>query len=182
VTSIDAFERYQEEHAWTWEHQALLRSRPVAGSAEVAREFERIRAETLKNRVRQESLLADVTSMRKKMRAQLDRSDADTFDLKHGKGGIGDIEFIVQYLVLRNAGSHPAVIHYSDNIRQLGTLAAAAILAEEEVLRLQEIYKAYRLTGHRLALDERPPLVPDLQFAAERAFVSDLWDRTMQSS
>jgi len=180
VTSIDAFERYQEENAWTWEHQALLRARPVAGSAQVAREFERIRAETLRNRVRQESLPEDVASMREKMRGQLDKSNAEFFDLKQGEGGIGDIEFIVQFLVLRNANQHPAVIHYSDNIRQLGTLAAASCLPDDDVLRLQEIYKAYRLRLHRLVLDERPPLVAGTEFADERKFVTRIWSRTLR--
>ena len=180
VTSVLAFERYQEEHAWTWEHQALLRARPVAGSARVAREFERIRAETLKNRVRREDLLEDVIAMRQKMRRQLDRSDSESFDLKQGHGGIGYIEFVVQYLVLRNAGSHPAVIHYSDNIRQLGTLAAASCLPDEDVSHLQEIYKSYRLRLHHLVLDERPPLVPNADFSAEREFVNMIWSRTMQ--
>jgi glutamate-ammonia-ligase adenylyltransferase len=180
VTSVDAFERYQEENAWTWEHQALLRARPVAGSARVAREFERIRADTLKNRVRQESLLEDVTTMRQKMRKQLDRSDAERFDLKQGEGGIGDIEFIVQYLVLRNAKPHPAVIHFPDNIRQLGTLGAASCLAEDDVVRLQEVYKAYRLRLHRLVLDDKPSLVPDTEFRDERKFVTRVWARTLQ--
>lgn len=179
VTSLLAFERYQKENAWTWEHQALLRARPVAGSARVAAEFERIRADTLKNLVRRDSLLADVISMRKKMREQLDRSDAETFDLKQGEGGIGDIEFIVQYLVLKNANQHPAVIHYSDNIRQLGTLAAAGCLPEDEVARLQGVYKAYRLRLHHLVLDAQPPLVAASEFGAEREFVTRLWARTM---
>jgi glutamate-ammonia-ligase adenylyltransferase len=182
VTSVQALERYQEENAWTWEHQALLRARPVAGSAIVAREFERIRAETLRYRVRQESLRDDVTSMRQKMREQLDRSDSAQFDLKQGEGGIADIEFIVQYLVLRSAGAHPAVIHYSDNIRQLGTLAAAACLPASDVLQLQEIYKGFRLRLHRLALDERPPLIPTTEFVAERKFVRTIWGRTMRDT
>jgi glutamate-ammonia-ligase adenylyltransferase len=180
VTRVDAFEHYQEENAWTWEHQALLRARPVAGSARVAREFERVRAETLRYRVHQESLLEDVTSMRQKMRRELDRSDAEHFDLKQGEGGIGDIEFIVQYLVLRNAKLHPAVIHYPDNIRQLGTLGAASCLPGGDVLQLQETYKAYRLRLHRLALDEQAPLVADTEFTGEREFVSGLWARTMR--
>jgi [glutamine synthetase] adenylyltransferase / [glutamine synthetase]-adenylyl-L-tyrosine phosphorylase len=180
ITSLAAFERYQKENAWTWEHQALLRARPVAGSARVAAEFERIRADTLRNQVRQDSLLADVASMRKKMRDQLDRSNEEMFDLKQGAGGIGDIEFIVQYLVLRNAREHPAVIHYSDNIRQLGTLAAAVCLPEEDAVHLQNVYKAYRLRLHHLVLNEQAPLVPAMEFAAEREFVTRVWDRTMR--
>ena len=175
VSTVDGFERYQEDNAWTWEQQALLRSRPVAGSAVIAREFERIRSETLRYRVRREQLLEDVLSMRAKMRKQLDKSSEQQFDLKQGAGGIGDIEFLVQYLVLKNASDHPAVIHYPDNIRQLGTLAAAGCLAESDVVQLQEIYKAYRLCLHRLALDEQPPLVASDEFAAEREFVTRTW-------
>jgi glutamate-ammonia-ligase adenylyltransferase len=179
VSTVDGFERYQEDNAWTWEHQALLRSRPVAGSAVIAREFERIRSETLRYRVRREQLLEDVVSMRAKMRKQLDKSTEQQFDLKQGAGGIGDIEFLVQYLVLKNAGEQPAVIHYPDNIRQLGTLAAAACLAESDVVQLQEIYKAYRLCLHRLALDEQPPLVGGDEFLAEREFVTRTWQREL---
>ncbi len=179
VSTVDGFERYQEDNAWTWEHQALLRSRPVAGSATIAREFERIRSETLRNRVRRDTLQEDVKSMRARMRKQLDKSGEREFDLKQGGGGIGDIEFLVQYLVLKNAESHPAVIHYPDNIRQLGTLGAAGCLDAAEVLRLQEIYKAYRLRLHRLALDERPPLVANDEFGEERKFVAGIWLREL---
>jgi glutamate-ammonia-ligase adenylyltransferase len=180
VTSIEAFERYQDENAWTWEHQALLRSRSVAGSATVAREFERIRTDTLKHRVRRNRLLNDVREMRQKIRGQLDRSDTRRFDLKQGEGGIGDIEFLVQYLVLYNADRHPAVIHYPDNIRQLGTLAAAGCLEESSVLRLQKIYKDYRLRLHRLALDEKEPFAGSNDFVEERAFVMAVWNRIMR--
>jgi glutamate-ammonia-ligase adenylyltransferase len=180
VTGIEAFERYQDENAWTWEHQALLRSRSVAGSATVAREFERIRTDTLKHRVRRNRLLNDVREMRAKIRSQLDRSDTRRFDLKQGEGGIGDIEFLVQYLVLYNADRHPAVIHYPDNIRQLGTLAAAGCLEESSVLRLQKIYKDYRLRLHRLALDEKEPFAGSNDFVEERAFVMAAWHRIMR--
>jgi len=179
VSTVEGFERYQEDNAWTWEHQALLRSRPVAGSAIIAREFERIRSETLRFRVHRDNLLEDVLSMRSKMRKQLDKSSEQQFDLKQGEGGIGDIEFLVQYLVLKYANEQPAVIHYPDNIRQLGTLAAAGCLAETDVVSLQQIYKDYRLCLHRLALDEQPPLVPDAAFPEERKFVVDLWQREL---
>jgi glutamate-ammonia-ligase adenylyltransferase len=178
VTSLDAFERYQEENAWTWEHQALLRARPVAGSALIARQFERVRVDTLTHRVRRDALRADVVAMRRRMRDSLDKSNSAHFDLKQGKGGIGDIEFLVQYLVLANAGEHPAVIHYPDNIRQLGTLAASGCLDEAEANRLQDIYRAYRQRLHRLSLDGRPPLAEAEEFGAERTFVDALWERT----
>ena len=179
VISVEAFERYQENNAWTWEHQALLRSRPVAGSPEIGRSFERIRSQTLRQKVRLNNLAADVCSMRKKMRSQLDQSNDEQFDLKQGRGGIGDIEFLVQFLVLANAGAHPAVIHYPDNIRQLGTLIAAGCLSEGDGERLQEIYKAYRLFMHRLALDGREMVVGDGEFVEERQFVVELWGRVL---
>lgn len=179
VTSVEAFERYQTENAWTWEHQALLRARAVAGSAHVAREFERVRGQTLTARVNRDALEEDVRAMRERMRAELDNSDRERFDLKQGKGGIGDIEFLVQYLVLRNAGEEPAVIHYSDNIRQLGTLGAAGCLDAGDATRLQDVYRAYRTQVHRLLLNERPAFVGADEFAEERAFVTDLWQRLL---
>ena len=175
VSSVEAFEHYQEENAWTWEHQALLRARPVAGSATVARVFEQIRAETLTSRVRAGRLRDDVVSMRQRMRRELDKSGARVFDLKQGEGGIGDIEFIVQYLVLANAGKHRSVIHYTDNIRQLSTLAACHCIDEETALRLQDIYRAYRLRLHHLTLAEEKLLVPDEEFVAERKDVRETW-------
>ena len=175
VTSTEAFERYQEDNAWTWEHQALLRARPVAGSAVVAREFERIRAETLRHRVRRDTLREDVIAMRERMRKELDTSDTDGFDLKNGTGGIGDIEFLVQYLVLENAVTRPAVIHYPDNVRQLATLAAAGCLDTETAFQLQDIYRRYRLELHHLTLNEKKPLVPQADFAGERQAVIAAW-------
>lgn len=179
VVSIEGFERYQDENAWTWEHQALLRSRSVAGSGKVARAFERIRADTLRQRVDRETLLSDVLNMRAKMRKQLDKSSNEQFDIKQGEGGIGDIEFLVQYLVLKNAADNPAVIHYPDNIRQLGALGAAGLLAEQETTQLQDAYRAYRLRLHRLSLNSEPPFVPGSEFVDERNTVRSLWRRHM---
>ncbi len=176
VTSTDAFERYQEENAWTWEHQALLRGRAVAGSAVVAEEFERIRRETLIGRVRRDTLSADVISMRQRMRKELDRSSGELFDLKHGRGGIGDIEFLVQYLVLDQAQRKPDVIFYSDNIRQLDALTAEGCLEQAVGDALQDAYRDYRLRQHHLVLDDQPPLVPAAEFAEQRAFVAKTWD------
>lgn len=178
VSSIDAFERYQKEDAWTWEHQALLRSRPIAGSAIVAREFRRIRSLTLRERVRRQSLKDDVLSMRRKMRAQLDRSAPDRFDLKQGEGGIADIEFLVQYRVLLHAGDHPAVFRYPDNIRQLDALADAGYCRPEDAARLQDVYRSYRAYAHRQALDELAPFAPQTAFAEDRDFVTRLWRET----
>jgi glutamate-ammonia-ligase adenylyltransferase len=179
VSSIDAFERYQEENAWTWEHQALLRARPVAGSERIAEQFTRIRADTLSSRVRHDTLKTDVVDMRRRMREKLDKSDSDSFDLKQGNGGIGDIEFVVQYLVLSNAASEPSVYFYSDNIRQLDALAAAGLIEPDVAERLQNIYKGYRLRLHHLVLDNRGALVRQDEFAEERQYVEDLWKQVL---
>ncbi len=176
VTSTDAFERYQDENAWTWEHQALLRARPVAGNAIIGREFDRIRNETLTHRVRLETLRNDVLEMRARMRKELDRSDAEHFDLKQGRGGIGDIEFLVQYLVLRKAGEHKALIEYTDNIRQLDALAACGEIAQRDATDLQEIYRQYRRCQHHLVLNDEPAIVAAAQFPQERDRVSHAWD------
>ena len=177
VTSTDAFQRYQEENAWTWEHQALLRARSVAGSEKVANAFERIRARTLMSRVRLDALRDDVVSMRARMRKELDSSETGRFDLKHGRGGIGDIEFIVQYLVLRDARKYPAVIRYSDNIRQIAALASVGRLDVQTAARLQEAYREFRRRLHHLSLNDRPPFVADDELSAERAFVAAVWEQ-----
>lgn len=176
VTSTDAFERYQEDNAWTWEHQALLRARAVAGSKAVAKEFERIRRDTLIERVKRESLRDDVISMRQRMRKELDRSNAEHFDLKNGAGGIGDIEFLIQYLVLSEAKAHPDVIAYSDNIRQIDALTEAGCLEPAVGNRLQDCYRSYRLRQHHLALDDQSPLAAGTEFRDEREFVASVWD------
>jgi glutamate-ammonia-ligase adenylyltransferase len=179
VTSVEAFEQYQEDNAWTWEHQALLRSRPVAGSVGVKREFERVRNETLTNLVNRDSLATEVSKMRERMRSNLDKSNELQFDLKQGVGGIGDIEFLVQYLSLKHARDNPAVIFYPVNIRQMGTLSAAGYLSEVDVSQLQEYYRTFRARQHRLSLDGLPPLIDASEFSAEREFVSTVWQREL---
>ena len=175
VTSTDAFERYQEDNAWTWEHQALLRARAVAGSTTIADEFLRIRRDTLIDRVKRDSLRDDVMSMRQRMRKELDKSNESRFDLKHGAGGIGDIEFLVQYLVLLHARDHPDVIFYSDNIRQLDALAEAGCVDLSVAERLKDCYRSYRLRQHHLVLDDQLPLLEVDHFAEERRFVVQTW-------
>ena len=105
--------------------------------------------------------------------------DADTIAAvatPHGRGGIGDIEFLVQYLVLDQAGTHSDVIFYSDNIRQLDALTAESCLEQSVGYALQDAYRAYRLRQHHLVLDDQPSLVGQDEFVQERAFVTKTWD------
>lgn len=176
VSNTEAFERYQEENAWTWEHQALLRARAVAGSTAVMACFERIREETLTKRVNLATLRADVIAMRKRMRKQLDHSSSERFDLKHGQGGIGDIEFLVQFLVLREAREQVEVIRYSDNIRQLDALVESGCLKATVGRRLQDIYRSYRARSHHLVLDGKAVLIDQNEQVAERQEVIEQWN------
>jgi glutamate-ammonia-ligase adenylyltransferase len=143
----------------------------------VARDFGRIRARTLKSQVRLHSLRDDVVSMRARMRKELDRSGNGRFDLKHGRGGIGDIEFVVQYLVLRSARTYPAVIRFSDNIRQIAALASVGRLDVRTAASLQGAYREFRRRLHHLTLNDRPPFVDEDELRDERDLVTAVWDQ-----
>ncbi|MGI9342824.1 MAG: bifunctional [glutamate--ammonia ligase]-adenylyl-L-tyrosine phosphorylase/[glutamate--ammonia-ligase] adenylyltransferase [Gammaproteobacteria bacterium] len=175
VSSLQAFERYQREEAWTWEHQALLRGRAVAGSESLRAAFDAIRTTTLTHHVRKDSLKADVAEMRVKMRAELSKETAELFDLKQGRGGVTDIEFIVQYLVLQEAREHHDLVHYSDNIRQLEALAQAEILPADDAERLADAYRTYRRRIHRLALAGHAAVAPRVEVENLPDVVRDAW-------
>jgi glutamate-ammonia-ligase adenylyltransferase len=181
VSSLDAFAAYQRDQAWTWERQALVRARPVAGSRVVAERFQAIRAEVLAQPRDQASLRAEVRSMRERMRTQLAVAQPGQFDLKQDSGGIADIEFMVQYATLAWAHDHPALLAWSDNIRLLETLEREGLLPAAEAALLGEAYRAFRATGHRCALQDRPALVDAAEFAELRAGVTAVWQRLMES-
>ena len=176
VTSLAALERYQRDDAWTWEHQALLRARAVAGDAGVCEAFEQLRLRALTNYVKRDDLAVEVLKMRERMRTELNKSDADNFDIKQGQGGVVDIEFQVQYLALKHAQEHPSLIRYSDNIRQLEALQNAGLLAAEDTDRLADTYKAYRERMHELSLAGDARLVEAHEFASDRAHVGEVWN------
>jgi len=154
VPTLASFFRYEQEQAWTWEHQALIRTRAIAGSAELIERFESQRRVFLAQSRDVETLKQEVVSMRQKMRDHLDKSTADMFDLKQGAGGIIDIEFLVQYWVLSSANQSPSVVDYSDNIRQLEALASQGVINADVALILSDAYRAYRSLGHRQALSK----------------------------
>jgi glutamate-ammonia-ligase adenylyltransferase len=177
VSSLAAFEDYQRETAWTWEHQALVRARAVAGDSVVAEEFGRIRAEALSRRRDAGQLGSEVRDMRERMRRELARGGTGRFDLKQDLGGIADIEFIVQYAVLRWASKHPDLLRWTDNIRLLETLARLGLLPAEDARLLTDAYRNYRAVVHRLALQETEGTVVDAtEFAAPRADVARIWN------
>jgi [glutamine synthetase] adenylyltransferase / [glutamine synthetase]-adenylyl-L-tyrosine phosphorylase len=179
VTNIEAFADYQRQEAWTWEHQALLHARAVAGSPALRERFEAVRLEVLGRHVRRDSLRAEVRDMRERMRRELSKGDATHFDLKQDAGGVADIEFLAQYWALRWAQQYPPVAWFSDTIRQLESVASANLVPQEDVDQLTAAYRAYRARTHHLSLDGRPPIVAATEFAAYRARVRALWQRTM---
>ena len=177
VSSMKAFEKYQTERAWTWEHQALVRARVVAGDPRVDARFEAIRREILAKRRDPEQLRVDVLEMREKMRSSLDKSKAELFDLKQGHGGIVDIEFMVQYAVLRWACDYPELLGWTDNIRLLETLSRHGLLTGDAAKRLMDAYRTLRAAYHRSALQDQPALIDANQLQEERRLVRRIWDR-----
>jgi len=179
VTHVRAFEEYERTEAWTWEHQALLHSRSVAGSPAIREAFEEARRRILTLHVRRESLREDVRSMRERMRAELGRSGEGEFDLKQDPGGIADIEFLAQYWVLCWAGDYPPLCAFPDTIRQLESVGSAALVDHGVIDTLVDAYRAYRQVAHRLSLEERPPLADAAPFAESRRRVTRVWEEVM---
>lgn len=182
VSSLKSFADYQHNRAWTWEHQALVRARVVAGDKQLADAFDKVRHEILCKPRDIEKLRKDVIEMRDKMRAQLRPRDTETeahpvFDLKQGTGAIVDIEFMVQYAVLAWAHDHPALTRWTDNIRILETLQQEQLLDAEITQGLIDAYKAYRSATHRLKLQQLASRADIESFIAERQLVVSIWAR-----
>ena len=183
VSSLDAFENYQLKQAWTWEHQALVRARPVAGDPALARRFARVRHEVLVQPRELEGLRRDVVEMRRKMVDHLGSGpkakEAGRFDLKQDPGGIVDIEFMVQFAVLAQAHNYPGLTQWSDNIRVLARLAEYGVLSDQVHRQLVEAYIAYRSAGHRLQLQQAPYVVERGEFAEQRRVVQAAWQQLL---
>ncbi|MEL1262950.1 bifunctional [glutamate--ammonia ligase]-adenylyl-L-tyrosine phosphorylase/[glutamate--ammonia-ligase] adenylyltransferase [Pseudoxanthomonas putridarboris] len=172
VSSLGSYRDYQRERAWTWEHQALVRARGVAGDAALLAAFEQIRSQTLAAPRDSRKLREDVVNMRARMRAELDRGDAARFDLKQGAGGLVDLEFLLQYLVLRESGAHPALLSPRDTPGLIEAMARAGLLSAEEADALAQVHGAFVAEGLACTLDRRPRLVAEnATLAAARALV-----------
>jgi [glutamine synthetase] adenylyltransferase / [glutamine synthetase]-adenylyl-L-tyrosine phosphorylase len=179
VTQIDAFAEYQRREAWTWEHQALLHARAVAGSPQLRAQFERTRLDVLRYAVRRESLRDEVRAMRERMRRELSRGGNGRLDLKQDAGGIADIEFLAQYWALKWAREYPPVAMFSDTIRQLESVASADLVPQTTVDVLTAAYRAYRTRIHHLSLAGEGAVIAAEEFAGERAAVTAIWQDVM---
>ncbi|QPN91133.1 bifunctional [glutamate--ammonia ligase]-adenylyl-L-tyrosine phosphorylase/[glutamate--ammonia-ligase] adenylyltransferase [Proteus vulgaris] len=171
VSTIQAFDEYQKNEAWTWEHQALIRARMIYGDEQLQQMFSRIRHETLCLSRDANVLQHEVREMRQKMVQHLAPTQADKFDLKNSSGGITDIEFIAQYLVLRFSHQYPALTRWSDNVRIFELMAKYQVMGEEEAQALTHAYVTLRNELHHLALQALPAIVDNNCFIVEREHV-----------
>ncbi|CAG9000152.1 MAG: Bifunctional glutamine synthetase adenylyltransferase/adenylyl-removing enzyme [Candidatus Celerinatantimonas neptuna] len=159
VTSLDSFRDYQREQAWTWEHQALVRSRAIDGDLDIIASFNKIRQFILGRFRDEKTLQQEIVDMREKMRIHLDRSDDSMVDLKQAPGGMVDIEFVAQYLVLLYSNQNPELAKWSDNIRIFETAMQVGLLSECDMRTLMSTYIEIRNEGHRQVLQAHSRLV-----------------------
>jgi len=180
VSTVQGFSSYQQESAWTWEHQALVRARFVAGDPQVAATVNALREEILRQPREEGALAREVCAMREKMRKHLlpqEKAKEGEFHLKHGTGGIVDIEFMVQYAVLAWSHRVPELVRWSDNVRILETLGREGLFERQECEALTQAYLAYRCAAHQLSLQQQPGIVPAGSYADARAAVTAKWQQ-----
>lgn len=159
MVHIDTFEHYQNNDAWTWEHQALVRTRIIYGHSALVTRFKEIKRRVLMKPRDKALLCEDVTKMRDKMRKHLDKSNANFIDIKQGLGGLVDIEFLVQYLVLAHSAQFPELSDYSDNINLLQHLASIEIITEQQRQVLVDKYCKLRDLSHLATLQNSAPTI-----------------------
>ncbi len=178
VTSMDAFERYQQGRgsntAWTWEHQAITRARWCAGVPALAARFESVRRAVLCAPRQRASLAEEVRAMRQKVRASRPVA-AGKFDVKHSTGGMMDVEFAVQSLVLTHSAAHPALQANSGNIALLHAAEACGLLPAGVGLAAADAYRELRRAQHRARLDEQATQFDESVLAPQRQAVQVLW-------
>ena len=177
VSSLNAFEQYQREKAWTWEHQALIRARIVAGNDHVRQEFDRIRLSVLAVKREAEALCGDVAQMRYRMRDHLGSKETMLFDIKQDAGGIVDIEFLAQAGVLLHAQTRADLLVSTSTLDFLSRLVASGWFTAEESETLSQAYRKYREQVNRQAL-----MIESLDnemMSAYRIKIQAIWQRLM---
>ena len=182
VTNAEAFRKYQlregDNAAWVWEHQALTRARFSAGNSLVGSFFDSVRSEVLSQQRNIEQLRSEILEMRRKVHAGHPNANPE-FDLKHDAGGMVDIEFIVQFLVLAYAHQHPKLIGNLGNIALLQIAGEIGLITPEAAQSVGDAYRLLRARQHRLRLDgaekTRVDLDQESEFTAARDAVQALW-------
>ena len=177
VSHIEGFADYQHHQAWTWEHQALIRARVIAGDPDLRRRFHTIRREVLNQRRDLSKLRDDVIAMRRKLYQARTPAPDGAFNVKEDRGGMVDIEFLVQYLLLGHAHRHPQITRWTDNVRQLQSLSHFRIIDRQTAFALRRAYLILRATGHRLNLKGKPAHVEKDRFHGITTLVERCWKR-----
>lgn len=180
AVSLNGFAKYQRESAWTWEHQALVRARPVAGDPELLEQLGSLRREILCQQRDPDALAREVADMRRRMLESGEsriRGNVDQFDLKLDPGGIVDIEFVVQYLVLAHANTYPELARWSDVVRILDTLQAVERIPERDAVALRSAYLSYRAAVHRAGITGEKVLGKVTEFAGHLNDVAAIRNR-----
>ena len=180
MVHIDTFAHYQNQDAWTWEHQALVRTRVIFGSDSLKQRFAEIKRQVLSSERDSPALLEDVLKMRDKMRKHLDKSTEFLVDIKQGRGGLVDIEFLVQYLVLAFSHQYPNLSDYSDNISLLSELASIAVISKQEQNCLVDNYCKLRDFGHHATLQNSDQMINTVCFEKEHQDVLPIIEKILQ--
>ena len=184
VSTLSAFEKYQNDQAWTWEHQALVRARAVAGSDALTQRFEQVRSQILSQTRETNELRDKVIDMREKMRANLaskpnKQGEYEHFHLKQDQGGIVDIEFMVQFAVLAYANKHESLLTYTDNIRILDAMEELGLMDATATQALRDCYRAIRAVEHRQTLQNKSGQVAVDELLEQRQQVQEIWQQFM---
>lgn len=174
VHSFAAFEKYQCEQAWTWEHQALTRARFICGAPELEAEFERIRRGILTQERDVGTLKRDILDMRAKIAATHPPADEH---VKHARGGIVDVEFIVQYLILAHSRQHPALLENYGNIALLQMAATRELIDSQAATAARDAYRRYRAITHNKKLRDLQRTPVNAELLADYAAVRRLWQQ-----
>ena len=172
--SLDAFRKYQFESAWTWEHQALTRARFVAGNPALGEKFERIREDILRLPRDRQTLRAEVIAMRGKISAT-HAEKSPSFDLKHDPGGLIDVEFLIQYLILGYAHEHAELTRNLGNIALLGIAAGLGLIPTDLAAACAGTYRELRQRQHRQRLNDLSSRIPQSGSDTLREPVRALW-------
>ena len=180
VSSVDAFDEYQKQHAWVWEHQALTRARYSAGDSAVGDRFETLRREVLCQPRDTGALRREILAMRRKMHDG-HPNGSGLFDIKHDPGGMVDIEFMVQYLVLAHAHRHAELAANHGNLKLLQRSGELGLVDSRLAEQVGNIYRRLRELQHKIRLDNSGPcrIAPgEIDIAAVRT----LWTQLLEEA
>ncbi len=180
VVSINAFEHYQKDKAWAWEHQALVRARGICGDRAVIDYFDLVRLSVLTTKRQLCDIKAEVLEMREKMKTHLSQHQQDKFHLKQDTGGLVDIEFMAQFAVLGFAHQYPELAKWSDNVRIFETVAQTNLWSGEVCQTLTQAYLDIRKATHIQALNEQKSVVDNAPWQAVRQKVQAIWQQVFE--